>query len=134
MLVEESEESGSSTREMSGRALAVMVFSDLCTLVVVSIVISTATSTYEAARSFLARQQPMIEMSNHVTVESYQCSVAQQRTDKQSSTQTCQCSWVLAAVQGSAVFQGIGQLTKLGTSKILTKHRLAMLLLSNKGR
>jgi len=50
MLVEESEESGSSTREIRGRALAITVFSDLCTLVVVSIVISTATSTYKAAR------------------------------------------------------------------------------------
>ena len=56
MLVEESAESGSSTREMRGRALAIMVFSDLCTLVVVSIVISTATSTYETARPSSALQ------------------------------------------------------------------------------
>jgi hypothetical protein len=46
MLVEESAESdGISTREMSGTALAMEVFSGACMLVMVSMVISTATST-----------------------------------------------------------------------------------------
>ena len=45
MLVDDSGESGKSTREMRGRELEMEVFSGLCMLVVVSMVISTATST-----------------------------------------------------------------------------------------
>ena len=67
MLEVDSEEPGSSTREMRGRALMMALFSGLCTLVVVSIVISTATSTCDKVHLSVYPmrdlQRPEVDMS-----------------------------------------------------------------------